>query len=187
MGADGIDGMRSAPRHHDLIGGGMAKKMTDEDRAKLDARTKELLELALDGKPDAIEAMLEEKEFHELTAHGALDDAAEQMARFRELAAKSKNPSDRLLTLILASVLARAEDTACTFALAGARRRAMEKRIDELEREAIRYAGTHEQSKAYGQNEAVTYKNGLWIARRATCDRPGESDAWKLAARGAKQ
>jgi hypothetical protein len=70
--------------------------------------------------------------------------------------------------------------------LLGGRFDEIERRVADLEQSAIRYEGVHEADKAYGVGAAVTHKNGLWIARRATCDRPGESDAWKLAARGSK-
>lgn len=61
------------------------------------------------------------------------------------------------------------------------------RRVEELEKEAIRYAGTFETGKAYGQGQAVTHANSLWICRRATCSRPGTDDSWKLASRGAKR
>jgi hypothetical protein len=39
------------------------------------------------------------------------------------------------------------------------------------------------QPKLYGKGDAVTHDSSLWIARRDTSARPGESDDWRLSAR----
>jgi hypothetical protein len=58
----------------------------------------------------------------------------------------------------------------------------LEKRIAELEaRPTVKYLGVYQQDKAYGSGSMVTASGGIWYANRATCDRPGSSDAWTLA------
>jgi hypothetical protein len=59
---------------------------------------------------------------------------------------------------------------------------ALERRIAELEaRPTVKYLGVYRENKAYGSGSMVTAAGGIWHANRATCDRPGSSDAWTLA------
>lgn len=56
----------------------------------------------------------------------------------------------------------------------------LQKRLADLEAEAMRHGGTWKQGVAYGRGTAITDKGSMWLAQRATTDRPGTSDAWKL-------
>lgn len=57
----------------------------------------------------------------------------------------------------------------------------LERRIKELEsRPMPRYAGTHQESKAYPANSLVTRAGGLWISIMSTTSVPGTDPSWKL-------
>lgn len=63
------------------------------------------------------------------------------------------------------------------------RLKALEQRCAELERglEQRSYKGVWDASVTYDEHNLVTMGGSVWIARRATCDKPGTSDAWQLA------
>lgn len=43
--------------------------------------------------------------------------------------------------------------------------------------------GIHKQGQPYERGDGVTFGGNYWIAQRDTFDKPGESDAWRLAVR----
>jgi hypothetical protein len=43
--------------------------------------------------------------------------------------------------------------------------------------------GIHKQGQSYERGDGVTFGGNYWIAQRDTSDKPGESDAWRLAVR----
>jgi hypothetical protein len=59
----------------------------------------------------------------------------------------------------------------------------LEARVAELERslEQRSYKGVWDGSVTYQEHNSVSLAGCLWIAKRATFDRPGTSDAWQLA------
>ena len=59
--------------------------------------------------------------------------------------------------------------------------RELYQRIEELERRPfLNEAGTWEAGKAYGTGMVVTDHGSAWVCKAPTCQRPGESDAWRL-------
>jgi len=56
----------------------------------------------------------------------------------------------------------------------------LRKRVAEVETKAMRYGGTWKEDTAYGLGTATTDRGSMWLAQRATTDRPGTSDAWRL-------
>jgi hypothetical protein len=59
----------------------------------------------------------------------------------------------------------------------------VEARVAALERalEQRAYKGVWDSALTYEQHNMTTLGGNLWIAKRATFDRPGTSDAWQLA------
>ena len=63
---------------------------------------------------------------------------------------------------------------------ASARVHELERRFAELEAKAMTYGGTWKEDTAYGLGTACTDRGSMWLVQRATTDRPGTSDAWRL-------
>jgi hypothetical protein len=61
--------------------------------------------------------------------------------------------------------------------------KALEQRCAELDAAIERrsYQGVYDSERTYDEHNLVTMGGNIWIARRATSDRPGTSDAWTLA------
>ncbi len=59
--------------------------------------------------------------------------------------------------------------------------RELRERIVALEQQPfLREAGVWEPGKAYGTGQVVSDHGSAWVAKQATCQRPGESDHWRL-------
>lgn len=58
---------------------------------------------------------------------------------------------------------------------------ALMKRINELENNTVRFAGTYQTSRTYRRGDMATYKGALWHCNRPSTERPGASDDWQLA------
>ncbi len=59
--------------------------------------------------------------------------------------------------------------------------RELYQRIEELERRPfLNEAGVWEQGKAYGAGMVVSDHGSAWVCKAPTCQRPGESDQWRL-------
>ena len=55
------------------------------------------------------------------------------------------------------------------------------KRIEELEaRPVVKHCGIWAEGKQYRPANLVTHNGGLWLAQKATKQRPGQSNAWQL-------
>jgi hypothetical protein len=58
------------------------------------------------------------------------------------------------------------------------------RRIAELEAQPyLREAGVWDPGKAYGVGQVVTDHGSAWVCKAPTCQRPGDSDHWRLLAK----
>ncbi len=72
----------------------------------------------------------------------------------------------------------------CACAVLGPHIQELYRRIAELEAQPyLREAGVWEQDKAYGVGMVVTDHGSAWVCKQVTCQRPGESDHWRLLAK----
>ena len=64
----------------------------------------------------------------------------------------------------------------------------LERRIDELERRSLKYAGTWSENEKYLPNLLVTHAGALWCSVKATAkgEMPGKSGGWKLVSKSHK-
>ena len=57
----------------------------------------------------------------------------------------------------------------------------LDARIGALEkRPELRHADTYAESKTYHMGNLVTLNGGLWLCKRRTSVRPGQSSSWQL-------
>jgi len=60
--------------------------------------------------------------------------------------------------------------------------KALEDRLAELEKAPLAFKGVHEEGRLYERNSVVTREGSMWVALRATQQRPGDGgDGWQLA------
>lgn len=71
-------------------------------------------------------------------------------------------------------------------AIRAERLKALEARIEELEKQPFAYDGPHESGKTYDKGTFVTFSGSLWHANYKTASRPGDSQAWTLAVKRGK-
>jgi hypothetical protein len=60
---------------------------------------------------------------------------------------------------------------------------ALQARVEELERRPeLKYLGVfRDDGRKYSEGSAITHDGGIWIALKATTERPGHSADWQLA------
>lgn len=69
----------------------------------------------------------------------------------------------------------------------GTKLKPLEDRIAKLEaRNAVRHRGIWRDGKSYPEASLCTHSGSLWIAKRKTKARPGQSDNWQLVCKGGK-
>lgn len=67
--------------------------------------------------------------------------------------------------------------------------KAINARIDELEKNGTRFRGVYQRAQAYRRGEQVTFKQGMWTALKDVPEgvTPGtDPDAWHLTVKGPK-
>ena len=57
----------------------------------------------------------------------------------------------------------------------------MRRRIDQLEREQLKFCGVYQSGRTYKANSLVIRQGGLWCALTNTPSPPGASADWQLA------
>lgn len=61
-----------------------------------------------------------------------------------------------------------------------ARLRELELKVDELEREPVKFLGTYTPHKMYAKNSLVVHNGSLWWAAHPTLEPPGSTASWRL-------
>lgn len=114
--------------------------------------------------------------------NSATDDAGVAEARHlveTALKGDAATPSQRLLFTTLYALVF---DLRNALAAAGEKRRALESRVAELERQPMQYLGVHENGRRYTKGAFVSEGGALWACVvRETSQRPGDSPDWQLA------
>lgn len=72
------------------------------------------------------------------------------------------------------------------FRINRARVNALERRIEELERQPFAYDGPHEPGKTYRKGTFVTHGGSVWHCNYTTTSKPGDGPAWTLAVKRGK-